>query len=93
MRPNLSISWKTSGASRWSPTRTSRKGALSFAEGNLWSAAEVGETHVINFVAECGFAAAPMGASVEGQAEPAIEVISGTAAQAPRIGFQWTAHW
>src|ERR1700726_595738 len=65
---------------------------MSATESNLWSEGEVGERGVVNSIVQPGLAAAPMGAGIKGEAEPAIEVIGDSGARAPRIRFQAAAH-
>src|SRR5580698_4017362 len=63
------------------------------AEGNLRPEGKVGESGVVNSVVQPGLAAAPMSAGIEGEAEPAIEVIGNAGTRTPGIGFQGAAYW
>src|ERR1700694_6102518 len=65
---------------------------MSAAEGNLWTEGKIGESGVVNFPAQRTFTAAPMGAGIEREAEPAMEVIGEAEARAARIRFQAAAH-
>src|SRR6202047_2129470 len=65
---------------------------MSAAESNLWTEGKIGESGVVNFSAQRTFTAAPMGAGIEGEPEPAIEVIGEAEARAARIRFQAAAH-
>ena len=58
---------------------------MSAAESNLWPKGEVGKSGVVNSFGQSGLSAAPIGTGIEGEAEPAIEVIG--EAEAPPRGF------
>src|ERR1700687_2307782 len=62
------------------------------AESNLWTEGKIGESGVVNSSAQTSFTTAPMGAGIEGEAEPAIEVIGEADARAARVRFQAAAH-
>ena len=66
-------------------------GDMSAAESNLGPEGEVGESGVVNSLTERAFTAAPMRAGIEGEAEPAIEVIGEADARAARVRFQAAA--
>src|ERR1700730_1624840 len=65
---------------------------MSAAESNLWTEGKIGESGVVNSSAQASFTTAPMGAGIEREAEPAIEVIGEANARAARIRFQAAAH-
>src|ERR1700730_6237307 len=64
---------------------------MSTAERNLWTEGEIGKGGVVNPSAQCRFTASPMRAGIEGEAEPAIEVIGEADARAARIRFEGAA--
>src|SRR5450756_794200 len=64
---------------------------MSAAESNLWTEGKIGESGIVNSSAQTSFTAAPIGAGIECEAEPAIEVIGEADARASRIRFQAAA--
>lgn len=65
---------------------------MSAPVSKLWAERNMGESCVVNSHGQSGLAAVPIRASIERQAEPALEVISETAAQSSRIRFHTATH-
>src|SRR5580704_333752 len=57
-------------------------------ESNLWTEGEIRESGVVNSFREGRFTASPMGAGVQGEPEPAVEIIGDAGAGAARIPLQ-----
>src|SRR3989304_1188931 len=65
------------------------------AERNLWSHGEVGESGLVKYLAytACrGYTAGPMVAAIEGESQPAVEIIGSAGAHAAGIRVQAAAY-
>src|ERR1700676_3633944 len=58
------------------------------AKSNLWAKRNICKRGVVDSFGQTRFTAAPIGAGVQGQSEPTIEIISNARAGASRIRFQ-----